>query len=236
VIEFFEIPIGEGGVLACTRCAAHQGPRADWPLDRIAKQLDSAAKVETDTSRNVSFMGFEPFRHPELPQLISAAVESGFDRIRLQTDAGALAQASNAAGAIGTGVRQLEVVVLGDAATHDALAQRPGHFELARAGVEAFRSVAEREGVHIWVSAIIPACRHNIAVLPAAVAAAAHMGAQAVVIDASGFRVKADAEALLDAALQTGTVNRVAVSVRGWAGSSRDSYGQAPFEVREVRS
>jgi MoaA/NifB/PqqE/SkfB family radical SAM enzyme len=183
----------------------------------------------------VVFTGFEPFAHPDLPRLIAEAVSLGFQRIRLRTDGVALAQRDNAAGALNAGVRHLEVVTLGaTAATHDALAGHPGHLVAARQGVAAFRDAADAAGVEVFVSGIVTVCRHNVAELPDIVASLADIGVRAVCLDACTLKRTDERDALLLAALETATLNRVAACVTGWPVLPPLPYDRAPWVVTEV--
>ena len=158
--------------------------------------------------------GPEPFAHPELPLIVSAAANAGVERIGLRTDAGALSIPGNAEGVLGAGVRHLQVVLLGGAATHDDLTGRTGLFDAAMRGVGAFRSAAQAAGACVAVTALIPACAHNVADLPAAVAALAAAGAVTVMIAPTAAARQARGFAdWIAAAVDTGMVNGVWVTV-----------------------
>jgi len=144
-------------------------------------------------------------------------VACGAQRIRLRTDAGALAIPGNAAGVIHAGVRQIEVVLLGgDAATHDALAGRVGLFDAALEGLGEWASAALTQSAQIAVCALIPVCAHNLTQLPAAVSACASAGAVSVALRVpAALADSSAAREWIGAALDTGTVNGVWVSVQG---------------------
>lgn len=235
MIAFAEVSIGNGGVVACRRCAAEAEVPVMYPSEDIAAKLRAAASSwRFGPGPNVSFVGAEPFRHPSLPDIIGAAAQLGFERIRLRTDAGALSRSGNAPGILDAGVRHLEVVLLGDTGSHDALSGRVGLFGLVEMGVAAFTTAAGQRGDAAVVSVLIPACRHNAAVLPEAVGAAARLGACAVVLDAGRLKRNTANEALVAAALQTATVNRVAGSVSGWDDASAAVYERPPWDSRGV--
>lgn len=207
MLSFFEVAIGEGEVLACARCGAEKSAATAHELEVVSTRLEEYSGAAS----GVAFIGFEPFAHPALPDIIAAAVDAGFVRIMLRTDAGALGVGGNADGAVAAGVTHIEVVLLGDESTHDRLAGVPGLFASAAAGVSAFTSAAERQGAAVFVSGLLPLCEHNLQSAPAAVAAFASLGASAVRLDASDVE-GADSMAAIEAALDTATVNRM----HGW--------------------
>lgn len=217
MIEFVEISVGSGGVVSCALCARPK-ERTLRAGSEIIAELDACARTwSAGPGPNFAFTGAEPFAHPDLPSLVEAGREHGAQRIRLRTDAGALAIAGNAAGVIHAGVRQIEVVLLaGDAATHDALAGREGLFDAAIEGLGAFVSAAAAADAHVAVCALIPVCAHNLAHLPAAVSACAAAEAVAVVLQVPASLAESSAaREWIGAALDTGTVNGVWVSVEG---------------------
>lgn len=219
MIEYAEIIIGEGAGAACSRCRGAASAARPHELSRVAAAIEAVSWSSSDgPGPNLMLCGFEPFDHPHLPQLIAHAVESGFRRVALRTDAGALTVAANAAGVVSAGVRHIEVVLLGDEARHDALVGRPGSFAAAVAGCRAFLDAGRAQGEHVVVSALVPACRHNTSALTAAVAGAASAGSIAVRIDASALSAS-DANQVL-AALETAAMSMMA----GWVGG-------APFDV-----
>lgn len=230
MITFAEVAIGSGGICGCSRCGGPAGMARS--VGRIITDLEqSGSDWSAGPGPNVVFTGFEPFAHPELPAIVEAAVSRGFERVRLRTDGGALSRPGNAAGVLGAGVHQLEVVILGGPDTHDALSGRAGLFQSASAGAAAFLSEATRLGKRVAVSGHVPICRHNIAETPAAVAALASFGATAVHIDASAYDdARSEAPQLIAAALETATVNRLAAYVTGWDGRIDPVFTRAPWE------
>lgn len=228
MIEFAEVDIGTGVPSPCVRCTGG-GPEArPHPASSIA---DEIARVAADWLRgpgpNVSFTGFEPFSHPELPAIVGAAAENGFERIRLSTDAGALAHGGNAAGVIGAGVRQLEVIVLGDDGVHDELCGCPGLLGAARAGVAAFMAAAAAQGVLVTVSGRVPVCAHNARHLPDAVAALAEMGAVFVSVVPLVDEIDPDVVAIAE---------QTAVTAGAWLHVPGVSSLSAPVTVFEARA
>lgn len=223
-------------MVGCRRCTPQTEVADLYSAEDVAASLRRVASAwRFGPGPNVCFVDSEPFRHPSLPEIIGAAAQLGFERIRLRTDAGALSRSGNAPGVLGAGVRHLEVVLLGDSGSHDALTGREGLFGMVELGVNAFTTAAEERGEAVAVSALIPACRHNAALLPEAVGAAARIGACAVVLEASQLKRNATNAALVAAALQTATVNRMAGSVRGGERVGPVVYERAPWDSCEVQ-
>jgi len=234
MIAFAEVAIGSGGFTRCCRCSPSQALGQPAALDEVAAALASVARAWSGgPGPNVTFIGFEPFSHPALPRLIEAATSQGFERIRLRTDGGALAQPGNAAGAFAAGVRHIEITLLGASELHDRLTGRPGLSSTVGTGVRAFEDAAEQASAAVSVTVHLPVCRHNVAGLAEAVATAARLGAVAVTLDAGGLPASDGNRALLAAALETATVNRVAAHVEGWAAEApafSSTYDRAPWQ------
>jgi len=218
-------------VAGCALCRLASEPVAPRAVGEVSADLRAAALTwPKESAPNVALGGFEPFMHPDLPEIIAAAVGLGFERIRLTTDAGALARPGNAEGAIAAGVRQIEVVLLaGTPEDHDRLSGRRGLFAAAAQGSTSFSAAAESTGEPVVVTGVIRLCAHNQHGLPETVVALARMGAVAVVIDARGaHNVSSD---LVGAALDTATMNAMAGSVLGVEGLPQPC-GSLPWLVR----
>jgi len=83
VIRFAHVSLGEGQRLVCKRCgAAATAPSARSVGDILAEIAEIAEEWDAPGGPNVFFEGFEPFAHPALPSLISAAADAGFARSR----------------------------------------------------------------------------------------------------------------------------------------------------------
>lgn len=219
MILFAEVPLGTGGEVRCSRCHGAAQPAAYRSTAAIVADIErsAAAALATAPSPGVALTGPEPFGHPELPALVSAAVRAGVRRLRLDTDGVALRSPSNARGALSAGVRHLTFTLLGGTpGIHDALRGGPGSFDDVLAGVGTYRRVADEEGVAVSVVAVVPACRHNLHDLPAAVGAAVDAGAGSVLLrlEDTGADL-APALPWFTAACDTGVVNGVWVEVEG---------------------
>jgi len=236
VIAFAEVAVGTGESVSCRLCA-QEAPATYFSAEEVVTRIRHIASAWPDVpGPNVSLVGAEPLSHPELPTIVSAAVESRVTRVRLRTGAGALGAHGNADGALLAGVRHLEAVVLGAGSAHDRLAGRPGSFADAMAGVRAFRAAADARGTQVAVTALVPVCRHNLESLAETIAALGRAGASSVelAVAESGARAVGSA-AWLSAAADTGMVNGVWVHIRGAAPQGMSQlHAIAPANCIEV--
>ena len=218
MLVFEPVEIGRGHGIRCTRCH----PDREVPVYRSAADVlvDVGAVVAVwpgGPGPNVTLTGPEPFSHPDLPAIVTGAIEAGVSRLRLEVDGGAFSRPGNAEGALGAGVRHVQVTLLGGTVgVHDALAGGPGAFDAAVSGMMAFDEAVRTAGVDAIVTVLVPVCRHNVADLSAAVGAAVGAGADAVLlrVEDGGIDLKA-ATPWIVAACDTGVVNRVWVEVEG---------------------
>lgn len=233
MIAFAEVAIGAGDVVRCTACARSAPmPVEPAPFDRVREALSGVVSSwDRGPGPNVAFTGFEPFAHPDLPEIVRVAGDMGCRRIRLRTDGGALSIAGNAAGALGAGIRQLEVVLLAEGDKHDELAGRPGLFKALSTGVREYAAAAETAGLPFVLTGFIRICRHNAPHVPGAVASLAGFGAVAVDIDASALR--SDDAVHLVAALDTAAANAMAGSVTGASPEVALPWNLRPWGVAE---
>ena len=215
MLSFHTIVLGSGQAPPCRRCTPQSSPVEYAPVAEVNGRIEAVLADAPETG--VLLVGPEPMGHPALPEIIRCAAAAGAVRIGMQTAGGALAHGENARGSLATGVRLIEVALLGaDAAEHDACTLAPGAFDSTRAGVARFRDAAAAAGEHVVVRGRVDVCTHTAASLPAIVATFAAWGASSVVLETAGSLTRADV-AHVRAACETATVNRVWVAVRGLA-------------------
>jgi molybdenum cofactor biosynthesis enzyme MoaA len=238
MLRFARVEVGDGRPRGCARCAqpAHASYR---PLAEVARAIDGLAAGWSDApGPNIVLTGPEPFAHPELPGLVAACVRSGVQRIAVETDGSALAVDDNASGLLSAGVRHLLVRVLAaDAATGDACGERPRLVQAARTGIAAYLAAASEAGHTVAVTAVIPVCRHNVHALPASVASIATWGVHGVRL-VSADQMPANGMALVQAACDTGMVNRLWVEASGFSLPASHSLHEVPDAAsggREVK-
>jgi hypothetical protein len=218
VLQFSDIRLGESGGGRCRRC---HGAGAETIRDtaEVLAAIDRVAREWTGGSGpNLALTGVEPFRHPDLARILSAAVDAGAQRIRLDTDATALGSPNAARLAVEGGARHLEFALLGsEASRHDALIGDVGAFEQTLAGVGGFVSAADDLGVRVHVSARVPVCRHNLQDVLGTVAEAAKAGARSVrLVVEDPLLSPLTAAPWIASACDTGIVHAIWVAVEGF--------------------
>jgi len=218
VLRFVKVSLGSGHPPRCSRCGGPVGHVSHRPVPEVADEMDAIVRAwDEGPGPNVELTGPEPFAHPDLPALVSAAGRAGVRRLRLATDAVALVSPGNASGCVAAGVRHLAVTLLGGSAgVHDALTGGPGALEATLAGVNSYVAAADAQEAAVCVTARVPVCRHNVRDLVATVGAAVQAGADGVEISiADGGLDLASALPWITAACDTGIVNAVWVEVDG---------------------
>jgi len=217
VLTFVKIPIGTGGGVRCTRCFKERTAEEFFDAARILGRVSEVVSAwQAGPGPNIAYTGAEPFRHPDLVGLVRGAVAAGVQRMCLATDATALPRGENAEGAVSAGVRHLEVTLLGGSAhTHDDLSGRPGSFDSAMEGIRAVRAAADALGVPFLICGRVHVGSHNVKDLPAMMVAFTQVGASSVTLEFSGSVPKAVVRPWVGAAIETGIVNGVWVSLEG---------------------
>jgi hypothetical protein len=218
VIRFVDVPVGSGQGYACARCHAQRAEETYRPVDEIAGDIATVCSTwDGLPGPNIRLTGAEPFGHPGLPTIVSAAVEAGCRRLGVDTDGVALRSAANAGGALMAGVRHVRFTLLaGTTGLHDTLAGVPGLLDATIEGIRSYRSIAAAEGVAVSITALVPVCRHNVNDLPVAVGLAVECGVDAVVLRLEDAEIDlASAVPSIVAACDTGVVNGVWVEVDG---------------------
>jgi len=207
VIETVRIDIGSGGLPSCARCGVPGAPTFHSATDVIA----SISKAAVDSNAVLMLGGAEAFGHAALPEIVGAAVASGWRRIGLQTAGGLLTVGGNAPGVLHAGVRHFEVVIVPSDSSTLAV-DGPAPLD----GIRELVAAASAAGVRIAVTAVLPTCRHGVAALPSAVADLAAVGVGSIRIVAEPESCTGPrALAAVVAACDTGVVNAVWVDVSG---------------------
>lgn len=221
MLEFQLIEVGSGGRASCARCGASPEAATYLPTEEVIDCIRRAVLEYRPPGPNIRFGGADAFGHPELPVLVSAAVQEGVVRIGLETDGSALAAGDNAAGALHAGVRHIHVSHV-DAAG-------------ALAGIAAWTQAVRAAGVDAVATATVPVCVHNVAELAKAVAAMAEAGVAGITVDARSVSVSAEVTAYVVAACDTGTVNSVWVEVLGPSDMLPESHSLHRGETGDSR-
>lgn len=236
MLSFVEVAMGAGEAVSCGRCGLRHEPGMA-ALEDVTAAVDAAVGSWAGPGGpNISFSGAEPFDHPGLPDAVAHAVRAGASRVRVVTGGAALAAGENARGCLGAGVRHARVVVLGTAGLHDALAGAPGLFDAAMRGMAAWVAASAPGSSPAFLSALVPVCEHNLRDLPSTVAELARAGAREVVLRVLASPLAADAAMWLTSACDTGTVNRVWVSVEGVPAESLGGFSAHAAGPESVRA
>lgn len=217
MLKFATIVIGESGSSRCTRCHRVE-TEALRDVANVLEQIRAATSSwPGGPGPNLSFSGAEPFHHPALFELLEASTAAGASRVRLESDAHALATVQAAERALQSGVRHLTVPLLGSTAElHDALTGRRGSFDMTILGAKNFIEAARNDETRTHVSVRVPVCRHNLHDTAGIVTLAAKTGANAVLltIDDPDLDLR-QASPWLEAACDTGIVYALWVEVEG---------------------
>lgn len=177
MLTFAEVVLGHAGDTPCRRCAGTAAVSLRDASDVIEDVARVAAACAGSAGPNLALGGAEPFSHPDLETILHAAVAAGVRRIRLDTAAAGLDSDATARRVLQSGVRHLQVDLLGsNAASHDSRVGRQGAFAAALEGLARFARAAKALGVPVQASVRVPVCRHNLTDLPAIVTTATEAG------------------------------------------------------------
>lgn len=214
MLEFAHVEVAEGTGLACVRCARAAQTRP-LPAAGVVERIEAITRAwGAAPGPNLLLEGGEPFDHPELPAIVAACARLGAERIAIETSGALLAAVGLAPAVVDAGVTHLHVRMLAaDASAGDALAGREVT-AAAEAGVAAFRVAAADAHQPVIVTGVVRVCPHNVALLPATIAALAARGFDAARLVSAGPSGPSTA-AYVAAACDTGMVNHLWVEADG---------------------
>ena len=217
MLRFADIMLGENGATRCRRCGPAGVATVRDAAEVIAEIREVSISWGSGPGPNLSLAGAEPFRHPHFAEIVAACIEAGARRIRLDSDAVALASGDAATTAIDNGIRHLQFTLLGSTAPlHDSRCGAAGAFDDTLRGVQAFATAASDSKAPVMISAHIPVCRHNLQDAPSIVTAAAKAGVSRVSVKlADPHLALLTAAPWVSAACDTGIVNATWVEVEG---------------------
>lgn len=142
----------------CLYCHTRNGP-ADIRLSDIVAQMNRDGNGE-----NLELFGGEPTLRPDFLDILRAARGAGFKRIKIVTNARALADIHVAAKMIESGCYFFEIKVHHhDPAVHDAVTQVRGSLEETVGGIENLRHIdtMNDEPFQAFIHLRIPVSKHN---------------------------------------------------------------------------
>jgi pyruvate-formate lyase-activating enzyme len=127
----------------------------DTPQEGMAIQFSTRSSVRASLlamsgrSRSVLFTGGEPSRLSWLTDIFEDARALGYERIQMQSHAGAAADPAVADAWIAAGLDAIDVPIYGaDAETHEAVTRTPGSFERTHAGLANLRERGAASVIH----------------------------------------------------------------------------------------
>lgn len=210
-----DIPLDPGDAGACHHCRPRAIPvrgKTPHPLADVEEGI--ARALAEDPGCGIILTGSEPLAHPDLSRILKAAVRMGAGRIGVRSPGEPLADPSTTESLVTGGVRLFELPVFGSCAeSHDPLIRVRGSFDGVISGIEEVRAAAQRRDLAVAVRGRVPVCGHTVRDLPSIVTRLAEAAVTEVVIEgAQGFGDRRMLDWII-AACDTGTVNRVWVSV-----------------------
>jgi MoaA/NifB/PqqE/SkfB family radical SAM enzyme len=237
LISFAGIRLGTGEAVSCTRCRAREASSYTLEPEVVAEARKTIEGWDHGPGPNIGLWGPEPFGHPDLVSIVASIVDLGVERLCIATDGVALRDERNARGIMAAGIRHIRVSALGSSTLHDELQGARGAHEAALDGMKLVRDAAARAEIPMLLCANIPVCEHNLRDLPVAVVQLADAGASAIKLETDVVRLPRSAGQWLDAAVETGIVNGVWVSVEGdeypeLAG--REIHYRSPVDMVEI--
>lgn len=160
MLYFKRIFVGSRCQNACGHCAA-QGRETPSNAD-----IDAA--IRQASAENLIFWGGEPLLRQDIVELVRLAAGRGGRRLKVRTNARALARGDLLNDLIEAGVYFFEVKVAGpDAPVHDEVCGCRGAFEETTAGLAAIRRVSELRGAEFspYLECLVPVVAENLELL-----------------------------------------------------------------------
>lgn len=207
MLRFREIALNPDVQVACRRCpdvSEALFAEADW-----AARLDQV--LAGHAGQGMLLIGTVAVSPETLAEAVCRCVSGGVSRVAVRiSDPGAVTPV------LESGARIVEVVLLGPAAAiHDGLTGVQGSFARVHETLRLTREWADASGDRVAVRALVPVCPHSLRELPATVMHCAETRVDAVTLACEPTLDPRRSAEWVGAACDTGTVNRVWVSVRG---------------------
>jgi hypothetical protein len=170
MVPFHNVFVGFRCNLQCRECAA----RASGVAGRSKSELIAAMNACAEPREGVVLSGGEPLLRSDIIELIQAARELGFPRIRLRTNGTPLADPRFLDHILSAGCHHYEIKLFAaEPRFHDRITGVSGSLEQTWAGIELLRRVAipGRTDRQPFVGILIPLREENVPNLPATILA-----------------------------------------------------------------
>jgi Radical SAM superfamily len=165
MVPFHEVFVGFRCNLRCRECAA----RASGAAGRSKSELIAAMSAFAEPREGVLLSGGEPLIRSDIIELIQAARELGFPRIRLRTNGTPLADPRFLHHLLGAGCHHFEIKLFAaEPRFHDRITGVSGSLEQTWAGMELLRRavIPGRRDQQPFVGILIPLREDNVPNLP----------------------------------------------------------------------
>jgi len=165
MVPFHEVFVGSRCNLQCRECAA----RASGVPGRSKSEIIAALSAFAEPREGISFAGGEPLLRSDLLELIQAARELGFPRIRVRTNGTPLADPRFLHQLLGSGCHHFEIKLFaGEPRFHDRMTGVSGSLEQTWVGMESLRRavIPGRTDQQPFLGILIPLRPDNTAHLP----------------------------------------------------------------------
>jgi hypothetical protein len=181
MVPFHEVFVGFRCNLQCRECAA----RTSGIAGRSKSELIAAMNASAEPREGVALWGGEPLIRSDIIDLIQAARELGFPRIRLRTNGTPLADPRFLHRLLSAGCHHYEIKLFAAAPrSHDRITGVSGSLHQTWAGVELLRRavIPGRPDRQPFVGILVPLRGDNVASLPATILALAGLRPDRIVL------------------------------------------------------
>jgi Radical SAM superfamily len=165
MVPFHEVFVGSRCNLQCRECAA----RTSGVVGRSKSELIAAMSAFAEPREGVLLSGGEPLIRSDIIELIQAARELGFPRIRLRTNGTPLADPRFLHHLLSAGCQHFEIKLFAaEPRFHDRISGVSGSLEQTWAGIELLRRavIPGRRDQQPFVGILIPLREDNVSILP----------------------------------------------------------------------
>jgi sulfatase maturation enzyme AslB (radical SAM superfamily) len=173
MLKYKKIFLGNSCNNRCLHCSYRQKDPSSTDINTILHSLNQKKE------ENVLFYGGEPALRNDLFQIINAAKENGYRRIKLLTNGRAFSDINFLYQTINAGCYLFEIKLWGsNPSLHDYLTQSPNSFEETISGLENLANLPYDK----FVCVRIPVCKENYADVENTVATALNFGVNRIIL------------------------------------------------------